>query len=88
MTALPAVVMNINSSEGGTEGSIGLPLTLIRRDVAKTSSSASVLMKLHGDAAALRAVKRSPSGKQVYSPVGREVTSGVMSQATVLKGGL
>lgn len=46
--ALLAVVMNINSSEEGTEGSIGLPLTLIRHDVAKTRSSTSVLMKLHG----------------------------------------
>lgn len=55
--ALLAVVMNINSSEEGTEGSVGLPLTLIRHDVAKTRSSTSVLMKLHGDVAALQAVK-------------------------------
>lgn len=40
--ALLAACMNINSSAGGSEGSLGLPLT---PDVATARSSVSVLMK-------------------------------------------
>ncbi len=54
VNALLAVGMHINSSEeclegggGGGGGGGGLPLTLIRHNVVKTRTPASVLMKLH-----------------------------------------
>lgn len=46
VNALLAVGMHINSSEEGLEGGAGLPLTLVRHDVVKTRTPASVHMKL------------------------------------------
>lgn len=47
VNALLAVGMHINSSEEGSEGGSSLPLTLVRHDVVKTRTPASLQMKLH-----------------------------------------
>lgn len=47
VNALQDVRMHINSSEEASEGGSGLPLTLVRLDVVKTRTPASVQMRLH-----------------------------------------
>lgn len=85
VNALLAVGMHINSSEEGLEGSGGLPLTLVRHDVVKTRSPASVLMKLHVIRLHCKQRKVNEKNTHTYSAVWREVSGGFMSQATMLE---
>lgn len=85
VNALLAVVMHINSSEEGLEGGGGLPLTLVRHDVVKTRTPASVLMKLHVIRLHCKQRKGQREVNRGVSTVRREVSGGFMSQTTMLE---